>query len=439
MGLSIQAIGGYGEVGRNCTAVKVDDEVFLLDLGLHMENYTRLQDDEDGFQPLLTKKLLIKEGAAPDITMLDPVKDRVKGIIISHAHLDHVGAVPFMANSFPCDVHGTPFTIAVAKRLVAEGHKEMRNSLVAHRFREVFPLSDKVRAEFIEVTHSTPQTAAVALHTPYGVVLYLNDFKLDDTPTMGGVTDLDRLRQLKPRALIIDTLYGNVAAHTGSERAAKALLERALLSPHVKGKRVLVSSFASHIARLHALVRIAQKMRRKVMFVGRSMAKYLEAAHEVGLSDVIDDCDVVRYSSKARKALSRVADPDQYLFVVTGGMGEPNAVLSRIVDESYIPLRRGDIVAFSNRVIPVPSIIRARERLEKRLEGKGLVLLKDLHVSGHGAGADMQLMLDELGPTFVVPVHSEEPQRRAFKERALRSGIPENRILMLSNGEEALL
>jgi len=434
MGLSIIPVGGYGEVGRNCTAVVVDDEVFLLDIGLHVDNYVRVSQDED-VNTRLSKKVLIREQAVPDISVLDPVKKQVKALLISHAHLDHVGAVPYLANTFGCPIHATPFTIEVLRRLLVDKRTELRNELVSHPFGEVFPLSDKVSAELVEVTHSTPHSAAIVLHTPYGVVLYLNDFKLDETPPLGGVTNLARLSALRPRVVILDSLYADVDAHTPSEAVAHTLLEDALLTRDLSGRNVLITTFSSHIARLHAIARSARKMGRKVMFVGRSMAKYLEAAREAGLSRLIDEHEVVRYGSKVRKALRSVAVHHEYVFVVTGGMAEPKAVLSRIIDEELVPLRRGDVIIFSNKVIPTPTIIAAREHLEHRLISMGFEVLRDLHVSGHGAARDHRVILEKLSPQFVLPVHGDDDQRRALQSLAVALGFSPDHVPLLRNGE----
>ena len=436
MSLEIIPLGGYDEVGRNCTAVKVDDELFIFDLGLHLDHYVRLTDTDD-FQPRLSKKLLTREQAIPDLAPID-IKN-VKGILISHAHLDHVGAVPFLANSFDCDVHGTPFTMAVAKKLAEDKKVELRNGLVAHEYREIFPLSKTVSAEFIEVTHSTPHTAAIALHTPYGVVLYVNDFKLDKTPVLGNATDIARLEELDVKALILDTLYADVDAHCESEQEAERLLEETLLDSSFEDKAIVVSTFSSQIARLKELASIAKKMHRKVFFVGRSMAKYLEAAHDVGITDLIEKEEVVRYSSKARRALSKISYPADYLFVVTGGMGERRAVLSRILDERYLPLREGDVIVLSNRTIPTPTIIADRKVLEEKIREKRFVLVKDRHVSGHGAGKDMEDVIDLVRPEFVIPLHGEEKQREAFRKIAEHKGFAPDRILVLENGEKTLL
>jgi ribonuclease J len=436
MGLSILPVGGYGEVGRNCTAIIVDDELFLLDLGLHLERYVALTQDDD-IAPTLSKAVLIKEGAAPDITAFE--KDAVKAILISHAHLDHVGAVPYLANSFDCAVHGTPFTKAVADKLVEDKGQKLHHPIESHPFRARFRVSEHVEAEFVEVTHSTPQTAAIVLHTPYGKVVYLNDFKLDPAPSLGKVTDLEYLSTLHPVALIIDTLYADTPGSTPGEAEAEKLLEAALLSRPLAGKRILVTTFASHISRLHTIARLGARMGRKTLFVGRSIAKYLDAAKDVGVSELATQHEMVRYGSKVGKALSRVARPEEYLFVVTGGMAEPKAVLSRILEQEMLPLKRGDIVVFSNRAIPTPTIIPARKALEDALTARGIEVLKDLHVSGHGSAEDHRSVLNALKPRFVIPTHGEDASREAFRRIALQCGVPAEHILVLSDGEETLL
>lgn len=433
-GLKVLAVGGHGEIGRNCTALQVDDEIVLFDLGLHLDNYVRVTQDEDLSQSI-SKRLLIKEEAIPDISVLD--KKSVKAVLISHAHLDHVGAVPFLGNSFSADIHGTPFTVEVARRLLADKRTELRNDLVAHGFRERFSVSDSISVEFIEVTHSTPQSAAIVVYTPYGNVVYLNDFKLDDNPLIGSLTDIDSLKAVNPRLLIIDTLYGDVDAHTESESFARQLLMDALVNRDLKNRNVLVTTFSSHVARLETLRLVAQKMGRVPVFIGRSMAKYLDAARAAGISNIISEEKVIAFGSKLRKELSKlINDSKDYLFVVTGGQAEPKAVLSRIIDDSLIPLGRGDLVVFSNKVIPTPSIIEARERLEKRLMLRGFEVLRDLHVSGHGSGKDHELILKELKPEFVVPVHGSDSARKAFLDRALNLGWSSDKVLLLKNGDD---
>lgn len=433
MGLSIIPIGGFGEVGRNCCGVKVDDEIYILDMGLHLDNYVRVSEDEE-LNHRLSKRLLIKEGAVPDISIINP--KQVKAILISHAHLDHVGALPYLANSFSAPIYATPFTIAVAKRLIQDKHKELKNDLIPVKYGKIVQLSKDVKAEFIEVTHSTPHTAAIVLHTKYGNVVYLNDFKLDEKPTLGKKTNLKRLADLKPKAIILDTLYGDVEGHTPGEEFAKELLEKALLSRDLKGRHILATTFSSHIARIQTLVKIAKKMKRKVMIVGRSMSKYLDAAKEVGITNIIDEHECVRFGSKVKKALRRVHNYQEYLFIITGGMGEPKAVLSRIVEQELIPFKNGDLVIFSNKVIPTPTIIESRSKLEHKLLRLGYEVLRDLHVSGHGAQKDHKTILKTIKPQILVPLHGEAHQREGFKQLALEAGYKEKDILLLNNGQE---
>jgi len=427
--MKIIPVGGYGEIGRNCTAIDIDGDIFILDLGIHLENYVRVTEDDD-LNYKLSKSILTKAEAIPDISVIDPKK--VKAVLLSHAHLDHVGAVPFLGDSFNCDIHGTGFTVEVTRRLCEDKKRELRNELVAHKYREVFELTPTVKAEFIEVTHSTPQSAAIALHTPEGVVLYVNDFKLDKTPTMGDVTDLDRLGELHPKVLIMDTLYADRDEHTPSESYAKELLESALLDRDLSSKAIIASTFASQIARIAEMVSIAEQLNRKVMVVGRSMVKYLEAAKDCGISDIIDKHEVVRYSSRARKALAKVANAKDYFFIVTGGMAEPKAVLSRIVEEELIPLRRHDLVVFSNKIIPTPTIIPMRKKLESKLQSHGFEVLKDLHASGHGSGKDIRDLLSVVRPGVVLPVHGEAVQRDAFVDIANDMDLD---VAVLGNGE----
>lgn len=433
MGVSLIPIGGYGEVGRNCTAIDVDGDIFLFDLGLHVDNYVRLCDDDD-VNYRLSKRLLTKEDAVPDLSVIDT--KRVKAVLISHAHLDHVGAIPWLGSSFPkASIHATPFTVEVARGLIIDKRKDVSNELVSHAYNQRFRLTDTVDAEFVEVTHSTPQSAAIVLHTLYGSFLYINDFKLDPKPFLGNITDFARLEDIKPKALIIDTLYADVDEHTLGEEHAKDLLESALLSRDLSGKNVLVTTFSSQVSRLKTIADIAKKMGRKVMFIGRSIAKYLEAAQTVGITDIIDDNESIRFGSTLIKQLGKLDSYSDYVFVVTGGMAESKAVLSRIVDQGLIPFKRGDLVVFSNRVIPTPSIIEARERLEHKLRARGFEVLKDLHVSGHGAGKDHRLLLDRIKPEFLVPVHGESHQREAFRKLALAVGYDDDHILILKNAQ----
>ena len=181
--IEIYAVGGYNEVGKNCTAIKVDDEVVVIDLGIHLDSYIKLTEDEDILN--ISPDKLMKVGAIPDISVLNKIMGNVKAVIISHAHLDHLGAVPYLADKFDAPIIGTPFTIQVIKSILNEDKISLRNKIIILNSNSSYDISDRLKLEFIHITHSTPQTVLVALHTKYGVVLYANDFKLDMHPVLG--------------------------------------------------------------------------------------------------------------------------------------------------------------------------------------------------------------------------------------------------------------
>ena len=170
--IEIYAVGGYNEVGKNCTAVNIDGEVLIIDLGIHLENYIKLTEDEDLVK--INAEKLIKAGAVPDISVLDQIKDNIKAIVISHAHLDHVGAVPYIANKFDAPVICGPYTAEIIKSILKEDRINLKNEIKTVNVNSSYNVSDNIKIEFIHITHSIPQSALVAVHTKYGVIVYAN-------------------------------------------------------------------------------------------------------------------------------------------------------------------------------------------------------------------------------------------------------------------------
>ena len=248
--IEIYAVGGYNEVGKNCTAIKVDDEVVIIDLGIHLESYIKLTEDEDILN--INPDKLMKVGAIPDISVLNKIKDKVKAIIISHAHLDHLGAVPYLADKFDAPIIGTPFTIEVIKSILNEDKITLRNKIMTLNSNSSYDISKNIKAEFIHITHSTPQTVLVALHTKYGTVLYANDFKLDMHPVLGKKPNFKRLEEIGKEnviALIVESTYANDARKMPSESVAKEMLREAMMETENKNNLILVTTFSSHIAK----------------------------------------------------------------------------------------------------------------------------------------------------------------------------------------------
>lgn len=439
MGLQIITIGGYSEIGRNCTLVKVDNEAVILDMGLHMDNYIAYTEEREELysEKDLSADTLIKVKAVPDIYHIQDLWPKVKAICITHAHLDHLGAIPFISNKFRADIHGTKYTIEVLNSILRDEKISLRNNLVSHPVDSRFKVSKKITVEFINVTHSVPQTVIIAVHTPYGTLVYANDFKLDNAPTLGEKPNFNRLKQLGKKgvkALIVDSLYADTAMKTPSESIAKEMLKDVLLGVNSRGKAVIITTFSSHIARLKIIVSLGKKLKRRIVFIGRSLNKYINAAKEAGIVDLSRQAEFVRYGNKVKKFFKNIKHPEKYLFVVTGHQGEPNAVLTRMVRQHLYNFKRGDHVIFSCSVIPVENNIINREKLDAALKKKNVRLFTDVHVSGHAFREDLRDLIQILNPKTLIPTHGNKEKLRAMKELALEIGYKPEQVKILKNG-----
>ncbi len=433
MPIEIIPIGGYSEVGRNCIAIRADNEVVILDMGLHLERYINYTDSDD-FVELSSKKLL-EIGAIPDVTLIEDIKDEVKAICVSHAHLDHVGAIPFLGNRFKCPVHGTPFTIEVLKAILRDEKIDLRNELIEHKVNSRFKISKNIEVEFINATHSTPQTVMIAVHTKYGTVLYANDFKLDNHPTLGQKTNYKRLKEMNVKVAITNCLYAHNPARTPSESIAKKMLEDVLLGTNTEGKSIFVTTFSSHLARIKAIIQIAKKLNRKVVFLGRSLSKYADAGEEAGIVKFSKEAEIVRYSSKVRGFLSHLKHPEKNLFVVTGNQGEPKAILSKIVYNGFFKFKPGDMVIFSCQIIPVPIHFENRDKLETALKQKHVRIFRDVHSSGHASREDHRDFFELVKPKHIIPTHGSIERLDSMRDLAIEMGYDEHKVHILSNGQ----
>jgi ribonuclease J len=412
MTLEIIPVGGFSEVGRNCTIVKVDDEAVMLDLGLHMDNYiayTEVDVDEADDKRDMSPEALIKVNAVPDINRVKELLPLVKAICISHAHLDHLGAVPFLSNKFRADIHGTRYTIEVLKEMLENEGGKLRNNLIYHDVNSKFKVSKKITVEFVNITHSTPQTVMIVVHTPYGSVVYANDFKLDNAPVLGEKPHFKRFNELGKegvKALIMDSLYAGTMMKTPSEAIAREMLKDVLLGVNSKGNAIIITTFSSHIARLSSLVALGKKLKRRVIFVGRSFNKYLSAAKRAGIADFSKQAEFVKYGSQVPGFFKKIKHAEKCMFIVTGHQAEPGAVLPRMVYKHLYNFKEGDNVIFSCSIIPVENNKRNRERLDAELRKKKARLFTDVHVSGHAFREDHRDLIHMLKPEYVIPTHA---------------------------------
>lgn len=439
MAIEIASVGGYNEVGKNMTAIRVGSEVVIVDMGIHLENYIRLTEDEDIIK--LSTRDLTSAGAIPDITPINDWMPKVQAIATTHAHLDHIGAIPFLGNKFRAPVYGTPFSIEVLKSILKDEKIDIKNKLNDVKINGTVKLTPNIKMEFINTTHSTPHTVMIALHTRYGSIIYANDFKFDNYPTLGQKPNLKRLEELGRQGavhtLIVDSTYAWDWRKMPSETVAKNMLRDVILATDSRGKAIVVTTFSSHIARLRSIVEFGQKLGRKIVFMGRSLSKYCEAAKKAGIADLSEHVEIVKFSRKIKKRLTEISkDRDKYLIVMTGHQGEPKAALSKIIDGVFpFKFEPEDHVIFSCTVIPTETNYNNRNRMEQRLKSYGVRIFKDLHVSGHAAREDLRDLINMLKPKNIIPAHGNFKMTTALVDLAQDMGYKNENIHLIQNGE----
>ena len=441
--VEICTIGGYNEVGKNSTAVKIGDEAYILDLGIHLENYIKYTQDEDIID--INPKELMRAGAVPDISAIDDWKDKVKMILPTHAHLDHVGAIPYLGNNFKAPVMCTPFTAEVLKGIITEDKIKLNCKIKSMSANSSFKVPGNITIEFIHVTHSTPHTVMIALHTKEGIILYANDFKFDLFPTLGKKPNFKRLEELGKQnvlALICDSTYAADARKMPSESIAKEMLKEVMLGIDSKNKHVVVTTFSSHIARLNSIVEFGRKMNRKIVFMGRSMAKYVRAAEATSIAKFTNKVEILKYSSQIKSRLKNISkERGKYLLVVTGHQGEPKSTLAKMMNGelkfSFLP---EDHIIFSCKTIPTPTNIANREKLESDLRSFNVRIFKDIHQSGHAAREDMRDLINLVKPRHIIPAHGEPRMLNALADLAFEMGYKKgSNVHVMGNGERLRL
>ena len=437
--VEICTVGGYNEVGKNSTAVKIGSEAYILDLGIQRENYIKHTQDED--LVVVNPKELMKVGAVPDISAIEDWKNSVKMILPTHAHLDHIGAIPFLSNNFKAPVMCTPFTAEVLNGIITEDKIKLNSKIKSMSANSAFQASGSVKIEFIHMTHSTPHTVMIALHTKEGIVLYANDFKFDLFPTLGKKPNFRRLEELgkqKVLALICDSTYAADARKMPSEAIAREMLKEVMLGIDSKNKHVVVTTFSSHIARLNSIVEFGQRLNRKVVFMGRSMGKYVGAAERAGIASFTNRVEVLKYSGQIKRKLKKIAkDRGKYLMVATGHQGEPKSVLSKMMNgELKFNFMPEDHIIFSCKTIPTPTNIENRKKLESDLKGFNVRIFKDIHQSGHAAREDLRDLINLVKPKHIIPAHGEPQMLSALADLAVEMGYKKgNNVHLMRNGE----
>src|SRR5215216_350822 len=409
-------LGGVGEFGCNCMAVRYGEDMILVDTGMGFPQETAYGVDVE----------------VPDFDFLEEYRDNIIAVVITHGHEDHIGAVPFVLKKFNVPLYASHFTMGLIESKLEE--HGILGDVLLHR---VEP-RDKVEigefeVEFIRVSHSLIDCFALAINTPVGTIIHTGDYKVDETPVIGEPIDLRTLRRYGQEgvlALTSDSTNATVPGRTPSERAVIPDFEE--IFSEAEG-RIFVATFASSIHRLQIVIDVAQQFDRKVCVLGRSMVKNVEIAERLGYLDLHEGMLVSLQQAK------KLPD-DEIVYLVTGSQGEPRAALSQLSSQTYkgLTISEGDTVILSARIIPGNE--RSISRLIGEIYKRGAAIIDEkrrlIHVSGHASQEDIRIMTEAVRPKFVVPIHGE--YRMLFRHKEFiknHLNYDEENIILIENGD----
>lgn len=415
--LKIIPLGGLHEIGKNTCVFEYGDEIILLDAGLAFPT-----DEMHGINIVL-----------PDVSYLRENRHKIKGMIVTHGHEDHIGGIAYHLKQFDIPViYGPRLAIALLRDKLEEAGVLERTTLKTVLPRNLVRLSQFFLVEYIRNTHSIADSFSVAIHTPIGVVIHTGDFKIDHTPVDGEFFDLQKLAEHGEKGvlcLLSDSTNAEVPGHTPSEQSVYPNLDRIIAEAT---GRVMVTTFASSVHRVNIILQLAQKHQRKVVVVGRSMLNVIAHARNLGYMKCPDDL------FEPLRALNRLPD-EKILVLTTGSQGEPLAAMTRISkgEHRHIKVKQGDTIVFSANPIPgnTIAVVNTIDRL--MMQGAKVVYgrNKGIHVSGHGAQEDQKLMLALTKPKFFVPVHGEHRMLVTHAQMAHSMGIPKENTVVIDNGD----
>ena len=415
--LKIIPLGGLHEIGKNTCVFEYDDEIILLDAGLAFPS-----DDMHGVNVVL-----------PDMTYLRENRHKIKGMIVTHGHEDHIGGIPYHLKQFDVPIiYGPRLAMALLRDKLEEAGLVNRTKLETVAPRQMVRLGKSFMVEYIRNTHSIADSFCVAIHTPLGVVIHTGDFKIDHTPVDGEFFDLQKIAEHGEKGvlcLLSDSTNAEVPGYTPSEAAVYPGLERVF---NQATGRIMITTFASSVHRINLVLKLAQKFNRKVVVVGRSMLNVIAHARNLGYIKCPDDL------FEPLKATRNLAD-EKIVILTTGSQGEPLAAMTRISkgEHPHIRVRQGDTIVFSANPIPgnTIAVVNTIDRL--MMQGANVVYGRDkgIHVSGHGSQEDHKLMLSLTRPKFFVPVHGEHRMLVKHAQMAQSMGIPAENMVIVKNGD----
>ena len=411
--LKIIPLGGLEQIGMNITAFEYEDSIVVVDCGLSFPT-----DDMLGIDLVI-----------PDFTYLKDNISKVKGLMITHGHEDHIGAIPYMMKEMNIPIYATKLTMGIIE------HKLKEHNLVNCTKRKVVKFGQsinlgKFRIEFIKTNHSIVDAAALAIYSPAGTVVHTGDFKIDYTPVFGDAIDLQRFAEIGKKgvlALMCDSTNAERPGFTQSEKTIGKTFDT-LFEEH-KNTRIIIATFASNVDRVQQIINSAYKFDRKVVVEGRSMVNIIETATSLGYLDIPDKTliDI--------EQLKNYPD-EKTVIITTGSQGESMAALSRMAGNIHrkITIGPGDTVIFSSN--PIPGNEKAVTNIINELMMKGAdVIFQDVHVSGHACQEEIKLIYTLVQPKYSIPVHGEYKHLKAQAKIANELGIEKENIFILSSGD----
>ena len=413
--LKIIPLGGLLEIGKNITVIEYEDDIILIDCGLGFP-----EDD------MLGVDLVI-----PDVTYLEKNKEKIRGLVITHGHEDHIGGIPYLLKQINIPIYATKLTAGLITNKLEEHNLVRSTKLKEVKAGQVITLGC-MKVEFIKITHSIPDACALAIQTPVGTIVHTGDFKIDYTPIDGEIVDLGRLAAIGNRgvlALMSDSTNAERKGYTMSESNVGEVLDKLFINCT---KRIVVATFSSNVHRVQQIVNSAVKYKRKIAVCGRSMCNMIETARKLGYIKVPDNVFIDIDNIKSY--------PDDSLVIITtGSQGEAMSALTRMAagEHRKVQITPNDLIIISAN--PIPGNEKYISKVIDDLMAIGAEViynaLQDIHVSGHACQEEQKLMITLVKPKYFIPVHGEYRQLIAHAETAKKIGISHENIFISENGK----
>ncbi|MDD4168930.1 MAG: ribonuclease J [Desulfotomaculaceae bacterium] len=411
--LSLVPLGGLGEIGKNMMAVRLGENILVIDCGLMFPG----------------EEMLGIDIVIPDITYLLENKEFVRGIVLTHGHEDHIGALPYVLRQLNVPVYGTKLTLGLLQGKLKERNVDaILNTVKPRDMVQIGPF----KVEFIRVSHSIPDAVAIAIHTQVGVIVHTGDFKIDQTPVDGQVTDFHRLSQLGDKGVLVllsDSTNAEIPGYTLSERMVGNTFDETFRQAT---DRIIIATFASNVHRIQQAITVAHRQKRRVAVVGRSMVNVVNVAYELGYLDIPENT-MVELDEANHLPRHKV------VILTTGSQGEPMSALTRMAlsEHKQVVIVPGDTIIIS--ATPIPGNEKVVARIIDQLFKQGAHVIYEsassIHVSGHPCQEDLKMMINLVRPKFFVPVHGEYRMLIKHAELARDVGISPERIFVTENGQ----